>query len=148
MEEAYPYEVSVGRIEPCRIIKVPEIVDSRGSLSAIEGGEALGFDFKRVYYLYNMPLGTVRGAHAHRNLQQLLLAMHGSFDVVVEDGSSKATFHLDNPTYGLYIGPMVWRNLVNFSPEAVGLVLASEHYDEADYYRHYDDFLRDARSLP
>jgi dTDP-4-dehydrorhamnose 3,5-epimerase-like enzyme len=134
-------QAPIGRVEPCRIVKLPEYVDARGSLSVVEVGETVGFDVKRIYYLYDLPVGVVRGAHGHRHLEQLLLAVNGEFDVTVDDGENQANFHLDHPSHGLYIGPMVWRSLVNFSKGAVGLVLASEHFDEADYFREYDQFL-------
>jgi oxalate decarboxylase/phosphoglucose isomerase-like protein (cupin superfamily) len=146
MREERADPVNVGQTEPCRIVKLPEYVDARGSLSVIEIGETIGFEVKRVYYLYDLPVGTIRGAHGHRNLEQLLLALNGEFDVTVDDGFQQTRFHLDNPTHGLYIGPMVWRRLVNFSEGAIGLVLASAHYDEADYYREYDEFLEVARA--
>ena len=147
MQQAGAGETVVGRVAPCRIVKVPDFVDDRGGLASVEAGETIGFAIERVYYLYGMPPGTVRGAPAPRALEQLLLALHGEFDITVDDGRRRTRFHLDDPTRGLYIGPMIWRNLENFSPGAVGLVLASSHYDEADYYRRYDEFLRDAERL-
>ncbi|MDV6011626.1 FdtA/QdtA family cupin domain-containing protein [Haloechinothrix sp. LS1_15] len=137
----------VGRINPCRLIELPEYVDPRGRLSVVEADKDVAFDIKRVYYLYDLPNATVRGAHGHRELEQLVIALHGEFDVMVDDGYRQARFHLDRPSTGLYIGPMVWRDLLGFSSGAVGLVLASMHYDEADYYRDYEEFLRAARSV-
>jgi WxcM-like, C-terminal len=129
----------------CHPIELSEYADPRGSLSVVEGGRDIGFEIKRVYYLYDLPVATVRGAHAHRTLEQLVIAVHGQFEIAVDDGWRQARYRLDRPSLGLYIGPMVWRDLVNFSPGAVGLVLASAHYDERDYYREYPGFLRDAR---
>ncbi|MCO1574786.1 MULTISPECIES: sugar 3,4-ketoisomerase [unclassified Crossiella] len=139
--------ILVGKVEPCRMVDLPEHNDPRGNLCVVEAGKEIKFDIKRVYYLYDLPATTIRGAHGHRNLEQLIVAVHGKFDITVDDGEYRDRFHLDNPSRGLYVGPMVWRNLINFSPGAVGLVLASTHYDEADYYREYADFQRDARKL-
>ncbi|MFC4001135.1 FdtA/QdtA family cupin domain-containing protein [Prauserella oleivorans] len=135
-----------GRIKPCRMIELAEHADPRGSLSVVEAGKDIDFEVQRVYYLYNLPMATVRGAHGHRTLQQLVIAVHGQFEITVDDGFRTERYLLDHPRRGLFIGPMTWRNLVNFSPGAVGLVLASEHYDEADYYRDYAEFLRSARA--
>lgn len=139
-------EVVVGRIEPCRIVELPEIVDDRGSLCVVESGKEIDFDVKRAYYMFGMPPGTKRGGHGHRRLRQLIIAVHGRFEVKVDDGFSTRTFVLDHPRLGLYMTPMVWRDMVDFSPGTVGLWLVSEPYDESDYYRDYDEFLRDARS--
>ena len=128
-------------IEKCRQIELPKIEDSRGNLSFIEGGIHIPFDIKRVYYLYDVPGGSDRGSHAHKNLHQFIVAMSGSFDVLLDDGKEKKRFHLNRSYYGLYICPMMWRYLDNFSSGAVCMVLASDHYDEADYIRDYDEFL-------
>lgn len=132
----------MSRIESCRIIELPKIADPRGNLSFIEGGQHIPFDIKRVYYLYDVPGGSDRGSHAHKNLHQFIVAMSGSFDVVLDDGKEKKRFHLNRSYYGLYVCPMMWRDLDNFSSGAVCMVLASEHYDEADYIRDYSEFLR------
>lgn len=134
-------EAVVGRHNPCRLIQLTEFADPRGRLAVVQTGQDIDFPIKRVYYLYDMPSGTLRGAHAHRNLEQLIVAVHGGFDVCLDDGRNKAGFRLDDPSVGLYIGPMVWRDLVNFSAGAVCLVLASLPYDEGDYYRDYTDFI-------
>ena len=104
------------------------------------------FDIKRVYYLYDVPGGAERGGHGHRDLAQLIIAMSGSFDVVLDDGLEKRRFHLNRSYYGLYVCPMMWREIDNFSSGSVCMVLASTLYDEADYYRDYQDFLRAVRS--
>lgn len=104
------------------------------------------FDIQRVYYLYDVPGGSIRGGHAHKILRQLIIALSGSFDVVLDDGSDKKTFHLSQANAGLYIPPMTWRTIEKFSSGAVCLVLASSEYDEDDYYRDYDDFLSEARA--
>jgi len=128
-------------IEDCKIIQLPKISDPRGNLSFIEGGQHIPFDIKRVYYLYDVPGGSDRGSHAHKNLHQFIVAMSGSFDVVLDDGKEKKRFHLNRSYYGLYVCPMMWRDLDNFSSGAVCMVLASAHYDAADYIRNYDEFI-------
>jgi dTDP-4-dehydrorhamnose 3,5-epimerase-like enzyme len=125
----------------CRIIQLPKIVDSRGNLTFVEGGNHIPFDIKRVYYLYDVPGGASRAAHGHKALHQLMICMSGAFDVTLDDGRDKQKFHLNRSYYGLYIPPMIWRDLDNFSTGAVSMVLASEIYDEADYFRNYEDFL-------
>lgn len=127
-------------IDQCKLINLPKISDSRGNLSFIEGGQHIPFDIKRVYYLYDVPGGSQRGAHAHKNLHQFIIAMSGSFDVVLDDGKEKKHFQLNRSDYGLYVCPMMWRDLAKFSSGAVCMVLASEHYDEADYIRNYSKF--------
>ncbi|MDP1872155.1 MAG: FdtA/QdtA family cupin domain-containing protein [Gallionella sp.] len=128
-------------IQDCKIVDLPKISDPRGNLSFVEGGQHIPFDIKRVYYLYDVPGGSDRGSHAHKNLHQFIIAMSGSFDVVLDDGKQKQRFHMNRSHYGLYVCPMMWRDLDNFSSGAVCMVLASEHYDEADYIRDYDQFL-------
>jgi len=130
----------------CRIFKLPKISDPRGNLTFIEGSNHIPFDIKRVYYTYDVPGGSDRGAHAHKNLQQLIIAMSGSFDVVLDDGFEKQRFHLNRSYFGLYVCPMMWRELDNFSSGSVCLVLASELFDTDDYYRDYDEFLKDAKA--
>ena len=128
-------------LDDCRIIELPKISDTRGNLSFIEGGEHIPFDIKRVYYLYDVPGGSDRGSHAHKNLHQFIVAMSGSFDVVLDDGKEKRRYHLNRSYQGLYVCPMMWRYLDNFSSGAVCMVLASLHYDEDDYIRDYTEFL-------
>lgn len=128
-------------IKNCRIIELPKISDPRGNLSFIEGNRHIPFEIKRVYYLYDVPGGETRGGHAHKNLQQLIISMSGSFDVVLDDGLAKKTVSLNRSYQGLYLPSMMWRDLVNFSSGSVCMVLASDCYDEADYYRDYDEFL-------
>ncbi|WP_328807623.1 sugar 3,4-ketoisomerase [Nonomuraea antri] len=137
----------VGRIEPCRIVDLTEFKDARGRLSVVESGKDIPFDIKRAYYMYDIPDGVSRGAHGHRRLRQIIIAVAGSFEVVVDDGFDQATFVLDRPDKGLLMGPMVWRDMINYAPGTVGLWLVSEPYDESDYYRDYQEFLRDAREL-
>ena len=128
-------------IGDCKIIEFPKITDSRGNLSFIEGNRHVPFDIKRIYYLYDVPGGATRAGHAHKMLEQVIIAISGSFDVVLDDGFAKKRFHLNRSYYGLYLSSMVWREIDNFSSGSVCLVLASTFYDEADYYRNYSDFL-------
>lgn len=128
-------------LNDCKLIDLPKISDPRGNLSFIEGGQHIPFDIQRVYYLYDVPGGSDRGAHAHKNLHQFIVAMSGSFDVVLNDGTEMKRFHLNRSYYGLYVCPMMWRDLDNFSSGAVCMVLASSHYDEADYIRDYSNFI-------
>ncbi len=130
-------------IDNCKIVELPKIADPRGNLTFIEGDGHIPFDIQRVYYLYDVPGGAERGGHAHKGLHQLIIAMSGSFDVVLDDGKNKKRVHLARSYYGLYVCPMIWRELDNFSSGSVCMVLASNKYDEADYYRNYNDFMRD-----
>lgn len=132
-------------LQDCRIIELPKIHDPRGNLTFIENSRHIPFDIQRVYYLYDVPGGAERGAHAHKSLHQFIVAMSGSFDVVLDDGERQRRFHLNRSFNGLYVCPMMWRYLDNFSSGAVCMVLASAPYDEEDYYRDYDLFLKGVR---
>jgi hypothetical protein len=132
-------------LDRCRIIDLPKIQDARGNLTFIEGDNHVPFDIRRVYYLYDVPGGSERGGHAHKDLHQLIVAMSGSFDVVLDDGANKKRVHLCRSYYGLYVCPMIWRELDNFSSGSVCMVLASNVYDEADYYRDYAEFMKARR---
>ena len=125
----------------CRMLELPKIHEARGNLTFIEGGHHVPFDIARVYYLYDVPGGAERGGHAHKELHQLIIAMSGSFDVVLDDGHERRRVHLNRSYQGLYICPMIWRELDNFSSGSVCMVLASNRYHESDYYRDYDQFL-------
>jgi dTDP-4-dehydrorhamnose 3,5-epimerase-like enzyme len=129
-------------IKQCSTINLPKIADPRGNLTFIEGGRHIPFEIQRVYYLYDTPGGAERGGHAHKELQQLIVAMSGSFDVILNDGREKKRFHLNRSYYGLYVCPMIWRELDNFSSGSVCMVLASNFYDESDYYRDFQEFLK------
>jgi len=129
-------------ISDCKIIELPKVTDPRGNLTFIESKHHIPFEIKRVYYLYDVPGGETRGGHAHRHLQQLVIAISGSFDVVVDDGINKTRFHLNRAYYGLYIPTMIWRELDNFSSASVCLVLASELYNADDYIRDYKEFIK------
>lgn len=129
-------------LKDCRIIELPKITDQRGNLTFIEGGRHVPFEIRRVYYLYDVPGGADRGAHAHKTLQQFIVAMSGSFDVVLNDGDRQRRFHLNRSYHGLYVCPMMWRYLDNFSSGAVCMVLASTFFDPDDYIRDYQEFMR------
>ena len=135
------------QLDKCKILNFSKISDPRGNLTFIEGGKHVPFEIRRVYYLYDVPSGAERGGHAHKELNQLIVALSGSFDVVLDDGFQKKRFHLNRPFLGLYVCPMLWRELDNFTSGAVCLVLASNSYDESDYYRNYQDFLTDVHKL-
>lgn len=130
----------MGRIDKCKIIDLPKIHDPRGNLTFLEGSKHIPFDIKRVYYLYDVPGGAERGGHAHKDLHQIIIAIAGSFDVVINDGSDTQRFHLNRSYFGLYVCPMIWRELDNFSSGSVCLVLASDYFSEADYIRDFPQF--------
>jgi hypothetical protein len=132
-------------LEDCKFIDLPKISDPRGNLTFIEGGSHIPFDIRRVYYLYDVPAGADRGAHAHKKLKQLIVALAGSFDITLDDGLQKKTFRLNRPFSGLLVCPMMWRTLDNFSSGAVCMVLASECYSQGDYYREYESFIEAVR---
>ncbi|WP_078120130.1 sugar 3,4-ketoisomerase [Thiosocius teredinicola] len=132
-------------LNDCRILDLPRINDRRGNLTFIEGGTHIPFDIARTYYLYDVPGGAERGGHGHKALSQLIVAISGSFDVHLDDGAEKRSFHMNRSYYGLYVTPMIWREIDNFSSGSVCLVLASDHYDETDYYRNYDTFKEAAK---
>lgn len=129
-------------IDKCQMVSLPKITDTRGNLTFVEGGNQIPFDIQRVYYLYDVPGGAERGGHAHKGLHQLIIAMSGSFDVVLDDGREKKRIHMNRSYNGLYVCPMIWRELDNFSSGSVLMVLASNKYDEKDYFRDYAEFMR------
>jgi dTDP-4-dehydrorhamnose 3,5-epimerase-like enzyme len=131
-------------MSPWRLVDLPVVHDARGNLTFIEGGNHIGFDIARVYYLYDVPGGAERAGHAHVALHQLVIAMSGSFDVVLDDGRTRERCHLNRSYKGLYLPPMVWREIDNFSSGSVCLVLASHPYSAEAYHRDYDEFLRAA----
>ena len=133
------------KVDDCRMIDLPKIADPRGNLTFVEGGRNVPFEIKRVFYLYDVPGGESRGGHAHRKCKQFIVAMSGSFDVIVDDGEKRRTFTLNRSYYGLYLPSMIWREMANFSSGSVCMVLASEFYDESDYFREHDEFIEASR---
>ena len=136
----------VGDVNTCRMIDLPRLQDDRGGLTFVEP-PLLPFEIRRVYYLYDTPAGAMRGAHGHRNLEQLLVAVAGSLDVELDDGYRKQPFRLSRPDKGLYVSPMIWRTLSNFAAGTVCVVLASERFDESDYFRDYAGFMAAVAAL-
>ena len=134
-------------IDECKIIELPIINDPRGNLTFVESNRHIPFSIQRVYYLYDVPGGSERGGHAHKALHQLIIAMSGSFDIHLDDGYSKKTVHMNRSYYGLYICPMIWREIDNFSSGAVCMALGSDYYDELDYYRDYNQFMSDVQRM-
>ena len=124
----------------CSIVHLPKIHNEAGNITALENQKNIPFDVKRVYYLYDVPGGAERGGHGHRDLQQFIIALSGSFDVLIDDGNNKKIVHLDRPYIGLHIIPGIWRELLNFSSGAICLVLASSIYDASDYIRDYETY--------
>lgn len=131
----------------CKKVDLIKIADPRGNLTFIEGGRHLPFEFKRVFYLYDVPGGADRGGHALKTCHQFLVAMSGSFDVIIYDGKETERIHLNRSYNGLHIPPMIWREMDNFSSGSVCLALASEYYNPDDYYREYNDFLKAVAEL-
>ena len=125
----------------CYPIEVPAITDPRGDLTFIEGGNHVPFEIKRIYYIYNVPVDSLRGGHAHRDLEQVVFALSGSFRMTVDDGRKRQEYYLRNPRKGIYMSRLVWREMDRFSQGAVCMVLASHAFDETDYLRDYDEFL-------
>jgi hypothetical protein len=132
-------------VHDCAIIELPRFLDPRGNLTFIEGERHLPYPIKRVFYLYDVPGGAVRAGHALKTCYQFCIAMSGSCDFVLDDGHEKKRVHLNRSYYGLMIPPLIWREIDNFSSGSVCLVLASENYNAADYFRDYDEFLAAVR---
>jgi len=133
-------EINKFTVFDCSIIHFPKIQNRAGNITPIQNNIEAPFAIKRVYYLYDVPGGESRGAHAHKALEQLIIAASGSFDVTIDDGKNKKTISLNRPNYGLHLKPGMWRELSNFSSGSICLVLASLLYDESDYIRDYEDF--------
>lgn len=124
-----------------RIIHLPKVDDPRGNLTFIEGGQHIPFEIKRVYWIYDVPGGEVRGSHAYKTLNEFIVALSGSFDVILHDGKTEMRYPLNRSYYGLYVPQLVWRRLENFSTNALALILASDYYDPNDYIRDFDEFM-------
>ena len=126
-------------------VNLPKISDPRGNLTFIESNKHIPFDIKRVFYLYDVPTGEDRGAHAHKKLHQFLICLSGSFDVSLDNGIQNGIVHLNRPWLGLHIPPMIWASEINFDSGSVCLVLASDYFDEKDYIRNYSEFLDEVK---
>jgi len=131
-----------------KLIDLPKIPDERGNLSFFENSRQIPFEIKRVYWIYDVPGGEVRGGHAYRELQEFIVALSGSFDVVLHDGNTEQRFTLNRSYYGLYVPHMIWRSLENFSTNALAFVAASAAYNEADYIRNFASFRQETRHAP
>lgn len=132
-------------IKVCRIIELPRVYDPRGNLTFIESERQIPFGLKRIFYLYDVPGGATRAGHALKTCHQFLIASSGSFDVIVDDGSQQERFPLNRSYQGLYIPPLIWREIDNFSSNSICTVLASEFFTESDYYRNYSSFVTAVR---
>lgn len=132
--------MSQSRLSDCRMIELPKITDTRGNLTFIEELRQCPFEFKRVYYLYDVPKDEDRGGHAHRDLEQFIIAVNGSFDIELDDGFEKKSYQMNSSVKGLYIPKMIWRSLDHFADGTFCLVLASQYYDSEDYIRDYGNF--------
>ena len=133
-------------IDDCKIIELPKIEDPRGNLTFVEGDNHLPFDIKRVYWIYDVPGGEIRGGHAYHELYEVIIALSGSFDVILDDGINKKKFSLNRSYYGLYVPKMIWRSLENFSTNSLSFIFASKKYDKKDYLRNYEEFSRIKKS--
>lgn len=129
-------------VEDVRIIELPKFLDSRGNLSFAQNNTHIPFEIKRTYWLYDVPGGESRGGHAYRETEEFVIALSGSFDVIVDDGKEKTTFHLNRSYYGLYIPKGMWREMDNFSTNSLALEFASTNYNPEDYIRDYNEFLK------
>ena len=127
-------------ISKCKIVDLPKITNGKGYLTVIEENKPIPFELKRIYYVYDTPKGETRGGHAHKNLQQLIIAISGGFDVVLDDGVERKIFHLDRPHCGLYVCPMIWHELNNFTSGAICLVIVSEIYYKEETVESYETF--------
>jgi dTDP-4-dehydrorhamnose 3,5-epimerase-like enzyme len=137
---------SANNFTDCKIIPIPKIPDPRGNLSFIEQQNQIPFDIKRVYWIYDVPGGEFRGSHAFKNTQEFIVALSGSFDVILHDGNKESVYPLNRSYYGLYIPKMIWRKIENFSTNSLALILSSTSYDENDYIRDFKLFLNAKKS--
>lgn len=135
-------------LSDCQIIQLPKINDARGSLTFIEANRHVPFDFRRAFYLYNVPQDSERGSHAHKKLHQFIMAVSGGFNVILDDGYEQERYHLHRPDYGLYVAPMTWTTLDQFTLDGVCMVFTSDYYNENDYIRNYYNFKKKVRRNP
>lgn len=133
-------------IEDVKIVELPKFLDARGNLSFAEQNNHIPFEIKRTYWIYDVPGGEARGGHAFKLNQEFMVALSGSFDVVIDDGENKKVFTLNRSYYGLYVPAGLWRTMENFSTNSLALEFGSEHYNEGDYVREYDDFLKQKKN--
>lgn len=131
-------------IKDCTVIELPKIADPRGNLTFVESGRHIPFEIKRIFYLYDVPGGETRAGHALKKCHQFIIAISGSFDLVLDDGTRKERYHLNRSYYGLYVPPLIWREIEDFSTNSVCMVMASEFYNEDDYFREYPEFIKAA----
>jgi hypothetical protein len=129
-------------LKGCKVIELPKITDPRGNLTFVESERHIPFEIKRIFYLYDVPGGEARAGHALKECHQFIIAISGSFDLILDDGTRRKRFNLNRPNYGLYVPPLIWREIDNFSTNSVCLVIASKFYDEADYFREYREFIK------
>ena len=135
-------KISSHTVLDCKIVDVKKIHNDSGNITVVENGSNIPFDVKRIYYLYDVPGGESRGGHAHYELQQYIIAASGSFDVILDDGKHKKRFSLNRPNFALHVVSGLWRELDNFSSGSICMVLASNYYEESDYIREYDEFIK------
>jgi len=133
-------------IEKCKLIEIPKISDDRGTLSFVESNKSMPFKIRRFFYIYDINIEKDRGEHAHKECEQFIICLRGSFDVIVDDGLNKKTFNLKEPTQGLYLPAMIWTALKNFSENSICFVAASEFYNEDEYIREYSKFISESNS--
>jgi hypothetical protein len=134
--------MNIYSIADCRVINLPKIYNRAGNITPVEGNVHVPFPVERIYYIYDIPGGESRGGHAHKELESLIIAISGSFDITINDGKSVNKFHMNRPYFGLNIKPGIWREISDFSSGAICFVLASQKYNEHDYIRNYDEYLR------
>ena len=128
-------------VSDCKLIQLPIITDDRGRLTFLESCRHVPFEIKRIYYLYDIPNAKTRGAHGHRELRQMIFAIAGSFKILLDDGKSQSIYVLNKPSEALYLTNMIWREISDFSDDAVCMVVASDYYKEEDYFRNYEEFV-------
>lgn len=131
-------------IKGVTVIELPKIADPRGNLTFVESGRHIPFEIKRIFYLYDVPGGETRAGHALKKCHQFIIAISGSFDLILDDGTRKERYHLNRSYYGLYVPPLIWREIEDFSTNSVCMVMASEFYNEEDYFREYSEFIKTA----